>query len=211
MSTVKLNVWITEFGDACHIVKPHPEDPGWFVHITDCTGNPLVWCDKTYTFLQAKCGHLEVEIPPGCYTVFASHTPRAEGSDPGTGAQQTFGNRLTHIQVVRANCGDHVCVTLFSPTGWSCGSWFASAVNAQIRTLTPAQRELGAAAAKAVEAFVAKLPADPFGANVTRIIQQAPPKTGEGGEGGGGGGPKTGGGGGPKTPVEPYRPEGGPG
>jgi hypothetical protein len=80
-----------------------------------------VWCGKTYTFLKAKCGLLEIEIPPGCYTVFAS---MGAGIPP-------FGNQLTHVQVVRANCGDHVCVTLFSPTGHYCGTWFASALQTQ--------------------------------------------------------------------------------
>jgi len=169
MSTAKLNVWITAFGDACHIVKPNKAER-WFVHITDCTGNVLEWCGMKYSFLEAKCGHLEIDIPPGCYTVFASHTP------PREVGVQPFGNRLTHIQVVRANCGDHVCVTLFSPRMSSCGSWFASAVNGHLAAFIPAQRELAAVAAKAVDAFVAKLEPDTFGANVTRLIEQDPAK-----------------------------------
>src|SRR5947199_4787300 len=104
MGLAKLNVWITRFGDACHIDDKEP----YFVHITDCGGKVLEWCGKKYAGLPAKCGHLEVDIPPGCYSVFASHTPGATGP--------SFGNRLTHVQVVRANCGDHVCVTLHAPS-----------------------------------------------------------------------------------------------
>jgi len=174
MSTAKLNVWITDFGDACHIVKPRDLSPGvperWFVHITDCTGNVLEWCGKKFSFLEAKCGHLEIEIPPGCYSVFATHTAQqSQGRQP-------FGNQLTHIQVVRANCGDHVCVTLFSPKMSSCGSWFVAAVNSHHGAFTAAQRVLAMAAVKAVGAFVAKLEADTFGANVTRLLQQDPPR-----------------------------------
>src|ERR1700760_1173088 len=150
MSTAKLNVWITEFADPCHIMSDHkdpqlPSGPvySWYVHIVDCHGQPLVWCDehdkpKTFTFLPAKCGHLEVEIPPGCYAVFAGHSPNPSGRPP-------FGNRLTHVQVVRANCGDHVCVTLFSPELWFCGSWFQHALE---RELTPNATQVGLVAEK---------------------------------------------------------------
>src|ERR1044071_6049901 len=198
MSTAKLNVWITEFGDPCHIMQPHfPEGKleEWFVHIADCHGNPLVWCGRTYAFLPARCGHLEVEIPPGCYAVFASHTPADQIW------RSPFGNRLTHLQVVRANCGDHVCVTLFSPTGWACGTWFAEAVKTQYAAFDHARIEpqLARTAVTAVEAFVGKLDKDPFAANLTRLVQQGPPRTGEGG-------PQTGGGG-PRTPREPERPQ----
>ena len=78
MSTAKLNVWVTRTADACHI----DDRRQWFVHITDCHGNVLVWCDKKYSFLPTKCGHLEVEIPPGCYTVFASWTPAGAVQPP---------------------------------------------------------------------------------------------------------------------------------
>ena len=124
MSMAKLNVWITRFGDPCHIDDKEP----YYVYITDCAGNILVWCGKKYAGLPAKCGHLEVDIPPGCYSVFASHSPQGHGIPP-------FGNRLTHVQVVRANCGDHVCVTLFAPSMWKCGSWFAYAVKTQLAGL----------------------------------------------------------------------------
>lgn len=170
MSTAKLNVWITAIADACHI----EDKDTWFVHITDCTGKPLVWCGKTYTFLAAKCGHLEIEIPPGCYTVFAGHTPRKLVGKP----YQPFGNRLTHVQVVRANCGDHVCVTLFSPGMHYCGTWFAQAVKTQYAALEQANIDLtlARAAVTAVEAFVAKLEPEPYALNVLKAVERDPPK-----------------------------------
>lgn len=166
MSTAKLNVWITRFGDACHIDDKEP----YFVYITDCGGKILEWCGKKYASLPAKCGHLEVEIPPGCYSVFASHNPGATG--PG------FGNRLTHIQVVRANCGDHVCVTLYAPSLSHCGTWFAYAVKSQLTGLRAAKidPELANAAVKAVEALVAKLPPDAAAANMLKAVDEGDPK-----------------------------------
>lgn len=170
MSSAKLNIWITRRSDACHIDDQEP----YFVHITDCTGHPLVWCGKTYTFLPTKCGHLEIEIPPGCYTVFATHT------DPKKGpiARPPFGNLLTHVQVVRANCGDHVCVTLFAPGMSNCGTWFAKAVRRYLEVfeLANVNVQLARTAATAVEKFVATLEPEPYTVNVAQLIEKGPPK-----------------------------------
>lgn len=167
MSTANLNVWITGFSDPCHI---NDKDP-WFVHITDCEGKVLEWCGRKFSFIPAKCGHLEIDIPPGCYTVFAGHSPQGQGVPP-------FGNRLTHVQVVRANCGDHVCVTLFSPTLWFCGSWFAHAVATQLAGLEKARVDpkLATAAVQAVRALLDKLPIDPYTANTRQAFEQDPPR-----------------------------------
>jgi hypothetical protein len=170
MSTAKLNVWITRHADACHI----DDQEHYYVHITDCHGNPLVWCKKTYTFLEAKCGHLEVEIPPGCYTVFASHTPREAVAPP----YQPFGNRLTHVQVVRANCGDHVCVTLFAPGMHYCGTWFKLALETQIEAIgnNHIDAKLARTAAEAVGAFIGKLQPDAYNVNVGKVLEAGPPR-----------------------------------
>jgi hypothetical protein len=168
MSTAKLNVWITRRADACHI-DDHEQ---YYVHIVDCHGNPLVWCKKNYTFLPAKCGHLEIEIPPGCYTVFASHTKETP-KDPRF---QPFGNLLTHVQVVRANCGDHVCVTLFAPGLHYCGTWFKLAVEAQIAIFEAnnIDAKLARNAAEAVGAFLGKLEPETYNLNVVKIIEHGP-------------------------------------
>lgn len=161
MSTANLNVWITDFGDLCHIQDTEP----WFVHIVDCEGRPLKWCEKEYIFLPAKCGHLEIDIPPGCYGVFAGHSPTPGGQPP-------FGNRLTHVQVVRLNCGDHACVTLFSPSLWYCGTWFSYAVKTQLETLRGANIDarLAMTAIQAVDALLEKIPPDAFAANTREAI-----------------------------------------
>jgi hypothetical protein len=137
----------------------------YFVHIVDCNGRPLRYCGKTYAFLPAKCGHLEVDVPPGCYSVFAGHTP-----NPGHGP--TFGNRLTHVSVIRVNCGDHACVTLFAPALSHCGTWFAYALNTQLAGLVKAnvERKLATAAVEAVNALLAKLPPDEFAQNTLGFL-----------------------------------------
>jgi hypothetical protein len=157
MSTATLNCWITEIGDPCHIIN-HDE---WFVHIVDCEGKVLTWCGKTYRDIPTKCGHAEIEIPPGCYAVFAGHSTK------GTGIGE-FGNRLTHVQIVRANCGDHVCVTLFSPSLWYCGTWFKAAIKQQAAGLKKAgvDDKTAKAAVDAVQNVLGKLRCDTFTQNL---------------------------------------------
>lgn len=168
MSTARLNVWITAIGDPCHIIQENKEEQ-WFVHIVDCDGKVLTWCGRKYRDIETKCGHVEIEIPPGCYAVFASHTKG--------GAEGQFGNRLTHVQVVRANCGDHVCVTLFSPTLWYCGTWFADAVRQQAAALRGAGVDEAVArnAIGAVEALLKQGKVDRFTTNTFQALQEKPP------------------------------------
>ncbi|HEX3464820.1 MAG TPA: hypothetical protein VHS78_12305 [Candidatus Elarobacter sp.] len=150
-----------------HLVPNTESRENWYAHVADCGGKPLTWCGKNYTFMPMKCGHLEVEIPPGCYVVFAGHSPSPGGRPP-------FGNRLTHIQVVRANCGDHVCVTLFSPEMWFCGSWFLEALQTQPHILN--DPNLAANAARAVQAVLGQIKPTEFSANLEAFKKEAPPK-----------------------------------
>jgi hypothetical protein len=130
MSTAKVNIWVTETGDPCRISNRE-----YFVYVLHCNGEVLKWCGKTYAFvprpkgqpidrsMQTKCGHLEIEIPPGCYIVGAVVNP--SGIKP-------LGNHLTHIAVVRANCGDEICVTLFDPSLHICATWLGAAINTYV-------------------------------------------------------------------------------
>jgi hypothetical protein len=167
MSTATLNVWITEIGDPCHIINPSPQE-NWYVHILDCDGKVLEWCDRRYRDIRTRCGHAEIEVPPGCYTVMASHSQEGEGVPP-------FGNRLTHVQIVRVNCGDHACVTLFSPSLWNCGTWFRTALRAQAAGLTEAgvKAETTRAAADAIDDILTQLKPDTFTQNM-EALQKGP-------------------------------------
>ena len=172
MSTATLNVWITEIGDPCHIIKPHAEDEqGWFVHVLDCHGNVLEWCGKPYRDLKAECGHLEIEVPPGCYSVLASHT-----ADGAHSEYPPFGNRLTHVSIVRVNCGDHACVTLFSPSIWHCGTWFKTAIQDHTNVLVKGgmKAEVARGAVAAIDAFLKQVKVDPFTQNMEALQKPAP-------------------------------------
>ncbi|HXU31973.1 MAG TPA: hypothetical protein VN851_15485 [Thermoanaerobaculia bacterium] len=169
MCTATLCVWITEIGDPCHIIKEQPGEK-WYVHIVDCEGNVLEWCGRKFRDIETKCGHAEIKVPPGCYTVFASHSKQGEGLG-------IFGNRLTHVQVVRANCDDRICVTLFSPALWFCGTWFAAAVRQQ----TPGLLRLGLdrqaikGALTAIDLLLERVPVDPFAKNLQAFQERTPP------------------------------------
>jgi hypothetical protein len=118
MSTAKVDVWITATGDACRIATQEH-----FVYVLHCNGDVLTWCGKTYSGMLTSCGHLEIEIPPGCYII---------GAVESTGGVTPLGNGLTHIAVVRANCGDEKCVTLFSSSLHLCGTWLGAAINTYV-------------------------------------------------------------------------------
>jgi hypothetical protein len=130
-----------------------------------------VWCRKRYVAMPTKCGHLELEVPPGCYVVGAVENPT--GRPP-------LGNHLTHIQIVRANCGDHICVTLFNPAAKFCGHWFLSAVT---QHLAAAGNALPAETARAIrnavkplEELVNQLPEDELTKALKEVEEIARPK-----------------------------------
>jgi hypothetical protein len=143
MSTATLNVWVGAVGRPCRI----GDDQQWFVHILRCDGEIVTWCKRPLTNLKTECGHLEVEVPPGCYVVCATWSPGTSSAD--------LGNHLTHCAIVQAKCGDHVCVNLFTPSLHDCGTWFLLGVHAALQA-NRLNRE-GVRAARAVETAVRDL------------------------------------------------------
>jgi hypothetical protein len=169
MSTGNLNIWVLKSeGNRCLIEDKIPH----YVYIVDCEGNPLVWCGKTYVALEMKCGHLELTVPPGCYFVGAVRNPFS-AVDP---KYRPFGNHLSHLSMVRINCGDHACVTLFDPTFHHCGTWFETAL---VRNLGGGvvAGELGAAMKEArpvlrrLVAALEKEDPDTFAQNVAKALE----------------------------------------
>jgi hypothetical protein len=168
MSTAKLNIWIARRGRSCEIEDRFEH----FVYITGCDGKPLRWCRKTYVRLRTRCGHLEVEVPPGCYIVGA--VENASGIRP-------FGNHLTHVGIVRVNCGDHACVTLFDPTFHFCGTWFGRAIDTYLAggvrgELAAAMQNAKPAVARLVAALQKEEP-DDFTANLAKTLEAPAGKT----------------------------------
>lgn len=163
MSTARLNVWVTAVGEPCRIDMTHQ----WYVHVLHCDGTLLDWCGRVYTNLPTKCGHLDIDIPPGCYTVCATWSP----APTGTTSPTSLGNHISHLVVVRAECGEHVCVTLFPPTFHFCGIWWRVALREALnRNLFPVEAQQAAREADAaVTRLLDQLPVDPFTAATLRI------------------------------------------
>ncbi len=110
MGMAKLNVWISGIDDPCSI-----DSRTWYVTIYNCDGSVLQWCNKRYVVLPAKCGHLEVEVPPGCYYIKAVWSFSFFGGI-------YYVNHFTDAGIVQACCGQTTCVTLFNPSLHRCGT-----------------------------------------------------------------------------------------
>ena len=108
MGMARLNIWITDLGHPCKMAQRD-----WVVAIAGCDGKVLEWCGRTYDSVPAPCGHVDLEVPPGCYVIRASaHTWWAEG--------HLIGNWATDRAVVQACCDEHHCVTLYAPSVMAC-------------------------------------------------------------------------------------------
>jgi hypothetical protein len=165
MSTARFNVWVTKVGEPCKIDMAHK----WYVHVLHCDGEILDWCNRRYSNIETKCGHVEFEAPPGCYMVCATWSPAPAAITP-----TSLGNHISHLQIVRANCGDDVCVTLFPPTFHWCGIWWVRALD-ELVGLGKVNRTQGKAAATAVRALLAELEMDPL-TKAMEAIAQPPAK-----------------------------------
>jgi hypothetical protein len=108
MGMARINVWITDLGDPCRMAQRD-----WVVVVFNCEGKVLEWCGKSFQSVPAKCGHVELVLPPGCYVI------RATAHDwwwQGT----LYGNWATDRAVVQACCDEHHCVTLYAPSVQAC-------------------------------------------------------------------------------------------
>jgi hypothetical protein len=150
MSTPILNTWITEYGEPCMITnnpwvvvilhcdgrvlnwsegryRYHRDGP-WIAiprhPLRDLSGNPTGPEGWWYDGIPTRDGHVEVEVPPGCYSVRAtSHTWWLHGI--------LYGNGATDRAIVQASCGQDVCTTLFASSIYPCwtilGEWMREA------------------------------------------------------------------------------------
>jgi hypothetical protein len=117
MGMAKLNVWISGMDDPCTVSRRT-----WFVTIYDCDGNVLQWCGKRFLLMPARCGHLHVEVPPGCYYLKAvwSYWVIKPGYEYRV-------NHFTDAAIVQACCEQTTCVKLFNPSAHRCGTIFVLA------------------------------------------------------------------------------------
>lgn len=141
MGMAKLNIWVSATDDPCSI-----DNRTWYVTIYNCDGKPLEWCGRRYVVMPARCGHLEVEVPPGCYRINAVWS-----FSVGTGGV-LYVNHFTDSAVVQACCDGHTCVTLFNPSIHRCGTIFLRAVQDVLM-----QQGINAEIARPVEQAVTRL------------------------------------------------------
>lgn len=117
MALAKIDIWVSEMEDPCGVDDEH----NWYVIIYDCDGRILKWCGKRYFLMPAKCGHLEVDLPPGVYYI------RAVWGYSHTGPLYHV-NHYTDAAIVQASEREAVSVKLFNPSLHRCGYIFLSAV-----------------------------------------------------------------------------------
>jgi hypothetical protein len=126
MGVARLNIWVSDVADPCGTFKGSGQ-----MSILDCKG-VLEWpCGRfadpegqwrpvpngQYHDLPFRCGHLEVEVPPGCYWAVAGYV----GPPIGHGIHL---NGTTHVGIAEVACGQTACVKLFNPTLRLCWDWF---------------------------------------------------------------------------------------
>jgi|SRR5271165_351201 len=156
MGLATLNVWVHDKQDPCRI-----SDELWWITVTYCNGNPVEWCGHTFSFEEAKCGHAELRLPPGCYIVH--------------GLQFLFLNKLflfhfTEHAIVIVNCDELGCVHLYTPTdrqkiGWP---WTDLRFLAEAKKLSPDKVQKFVAAG---DALLVDLPETSVDAAHERLVQ----------------------------------------
>jgi len=115
----RLNVWFAAMDHPFKKVA-EPNVPIMKVNIYDMDG-PFRWCGRTYLALDAKCGHLEIELPPGCYLVAGT-----------VNAPWEYPNYDTDLVKVDLCCDDHVCITLIPHHLHSCVWWTLTALQTHL-------------------------------------------------------------------------------
>lgn len=142
MSVGNINVYITALGQPCKV-----DNKLWVVAVAHCDGSILNWSKGRYKnqpdgpwvpiakhvpatigtpampkgwyydSIPAKNGHVEIEVPPGCYVVTASkHT----WTGVIEGLWILYGNWATEHAIINVGCNEDVCATLFAPSVQPC-------------------------------------------------------------------------------------------
>jgi hypothetical protein len=124
MGVGTVNIWIADVADPCKI-----SNATWLVTVADCENRVIQWCDRVYEAIEARCGHAELELPPGCYIVFGVlRVPLPPPPPPFPPPPFPFINYTTHSQVLTLGCDERACVRLYAPTYRRCWDdvWFAT-------------------------------------------------------------------------------------
>lgn len=178
MGVGKLNVYITSLGQPCKVDNERwvvaiahcdgnilnwsegryrtKTDDAW-TRIAKhrppaASGTPSLPDGWWYDSIPAENGHVEIEVPPGCYVITASkHTWTGIVYDQGFAKWALYGNWATDHAIVNVHSDEDVCATLYSPTVQPC--WkrlFDFVIPMAIRSLQK-QKLLKAEDAKSVQ------------------------------------------------------------
>lgn len=147
MGLSKLNIFVSGIDDPCSV------DPRtWYITIYDCDGNVLEYCGRRYVVIPARCGHLEVEVPPGCYYIKAVWSFVVV--TPGLVYRA---NHFTDAGIVTVCCDSHACVKLFNPSAHRCGYIYVRALRDLVRQ-KGLKAETGRQAEQALLAALEEMP-----------------------------------------------------
>lgn len=119
MSLSHLSIFVSGIDDPCSV-----DNRTWYITIYNCDGSVLEWCGKRYVVMPAKCGHLQVDVPPGCYYIKA-----VWGFTVVTPGLVYRANHFTDAAIVQACCNSTTCVKLFNPSAHRCGFIYVRALN----------------------------------------------------------------------------------
>ena len=166
MGMAKLQIWFTAEGSPCTISERDEHDSlPWEVAIMHCSGNLLNWCGRRFVGIKAPCGHVEVEVPPGCYVIRGGEQMGVDAFGGVTG------NHLTDHAVVTACCDSETCVTLFAPSLHSCLYGVVHAVRGGM-AVGRVPLELGEQVLKALGALAERMPKSDFDVASFAVIDE---------------------------------------
>jgi len=118
MGLATLSIFVSATDDPCGL-----DSRTWYITIYNCDGSVLDWCGKRYVVLKAPCGHLQVDVPPGCYYIKA-----VWGFTTITPGLVYRVNHFTDAAIVTICCESTVCVKLFNPSVHRCGYIYVKAL-----------------------------------------------------------------------------------
>lgn len=142
MGIGNINIWVSDIANACGTWRGDG-----FITVFDCKGILKWQCGRflspdgkwvnvpngEYKNLPFRCGHLQVEVPPGCYWVIAGNV-----SEVG----HIHLNYTTHVGIVQVGCDQTACVKLYNPTLRLCWDWLWIGLTAQAKLLKLDQAKL---------------------------------------------------------------------
>lgn len=139
MGIGNINIWVSDIANPCGTLSG-----GGSITVLDCKGI-LKWpCGRflspdgkwinvpngEYKNIPFRCGHLQVEVPPGCYWIisgdFTEYTERKSS---------IHFNNTTHVGIVQVGCDQTACVKLYNPTIRLCWDWFLIGLTSQTEIL----------------------------------------------------------------------------